>query len=137
MAQKSILACMLVACCMMGLVSVLFMTEGKFLTSIISHEPVHLKHVPNLLFIAGTVQVIFAIAMVMRLGLRGAGDAMWPFIITSVSSYFIRLPLAWLLGVHFGLGIEGIWIGLCAELVIRAAMFSARFLNGGWKQLQV
>lgn len=137
MAQRAVIACTGVACAIMGLFGVLFMTQGAWLTSIISSEPIHLEHAPRLLFIAGVIQVFFAIAMVVRQGLRGAGDAIWPFVITSVSSYAVRLPAAWLLGVYLGLGIEGIWLALCGELVIRSAMFSARFLHGGWKTLRV
>jgi Na+-driven multidrug efflux pump len=137
MARKSILACTAVACAIMGTLGVLFMTQGRLLTSIISSEPVHLKHTPNLLFIAGTVQIFFATAMVMRQGLRGAGDALWPFLITTVSSYAVRLPAAWILGVALGLGIEGIWIALCGELVIRCILFTSRFAHGGWRDLRI
>jgi Na+-driven multidrug efflux pump len=137
MASKAIVACIGVACAIMGLLGVLFMTQGELLTSIISTEPVHMKHVPNLLYICGTIQAAFAVAMVTRQGLRGAGDSMWPFLITSVSSYAVRLPLAWYLGVHLELGIEGIWLGLCGELVVRGALFLGRFMHGGWKRREI
>src|SRR5690606_28367319 len=118
MAQRSILACTAVACVLMGAMGVLFMTHGRLLTSLISSEPVHLDLAPKLLLIAGAVQVFFAIAMVVRQGLRGVGDTVWPFVITTVSSYLVRLPAAWLLGVYFDMGLVGIWLGLCGELVI-------------------
>ena len=75
--------------------------------------------------------------MVVRQGLRGVGDTRWTFMITTVSSYGVRLPASYLFGVTLGMGLEGIWIGLCGELVIRAALFSARFLHGGWKRLEI
>jgi len=137
MAQRAVIACTGVACAIMGLFGVLFISKGEWLTSIISSEEIHLRHTPQLLLIAGTIQVFFAIAMVVRQGLRGAGDAIWPFVITSVSSYFIRLPAAWLLGVYLGWGLQGIWLALCGELVVRSLMFVARFGHGGWKSLQV
>jgi Na+-driven multidrug efflux pump len=137
MAQKSVLACLAVACAIMGFMGVLFMTAGATLTKVISSEPVHLQHVPRLLFICGTVEVLFAAALVFRQALRGTGDALWPFIITTLSSYLVRLPLAWYFGVHLGWGIEGVWIGLCTEVVVRAAMFSARFFHGGWKRIRL
>lgn len=137
MAARSIIACTAVACAIMGLFGFVFMFFGELLTSIISSDPIHLKHAPNLLFIAGTIQIFFAIGMVVRQGLRGAGDAIWPFVITTISSYFVRLPAAWLLGVYLGLGIEGIWYALCGELVVRGLLFAARFLQGGWKRLVV
>jgi Na+-driven multidrug efflux pump len=137
MAQRAIIACTAVAAIIMGVFGSLFMTAGEFLTSIISTEPVHLQHVPRLLFICGTIQIFFALAMVVRQGLRGAGDAVWPFMITTVSSYCVRLPAAWFLGVHLEWGIEGIWIALCGELVVRGVLFTLRFMQGGWKHLKV
>jgi putative MATE family efflux protein len=137
MAQKSVIACAGVACAIMGTLGIAFMTVGRTLTSVISGEEVFLRHTPNLLFICGTIQVFFALAMVFRQGLRGVGDAMGPFIITTVSSYLVRLPAAWFLGVHLGWGIEGIWIALCGEIVIRALLFSARFFHGGWKRIRL
>ena len=89
------------------------------------------------MLICGLVQVFFAIAMVVRQGLRGVGDTTWMFIITTFSSFAIRLPAAWLFGVYLGLGLKGVWIGLCGEFVIRAALTSARFLHGGWKRISV
>jgi Na+-driven multidrug efflux pump len=137
MAQKAILVCAGITSLIMGSVGVLYIVGGEVLTRIISTEPVHVEHVPNLLFICGLSQVFFAIMMVLRQGLRGVGDTTWTFILTTVSSYGVRLPAAWLFGIHFGLGIEGIWIGLCGEMVARAAMFSARFFHGGWKRIRV
>jgi putative MATE family efflux protein len=137
MSQKSVLACLAVGCAIMGVMGVMFMTFGQALTSVISSEPVHMHHVPRLLFICGTVEVLFAAALVFRQALRGAGDAIWPFIITTVSSYLVRLPAAWYFGVYLGWGIEGVWIGLCTEVVVRAIMFSARFFQGGWKRIRL
>jgi Na+-driven multidrug efflux pump len=137
MAAKAILACTGICCAVMGSVGVVYMTLGDQLTVIISREEFHLEHVPNLLLICGLTQVFFAIMMVLRQGLRGVGDTTWTFIITTVASYGVRLPAAWFFGIHLGWGLEGIWIGLCGEMVVRAAMFSARFLHGGWKRIRV
>lgn len=137
MAKRSVWACTFIGCLIMGSLGVLFMTAGHLLTSVISREAIHLEHTPRLLFITGMIQVPFAIAMVIGRALRGTGDSLWPFMITTLSTYLIRLPAAWLLGIHFGLGLEGIWMGLCGELVIRASLFLARFRHGGWMRLRV
>lgn len=137
MARKSVLACTMIAAIAMGLIGVVFMTLGEPLVRIVSTEAVHLRHVPNLLFICGTMQVCFAITMVIRQGLRGVGDTTWTFLITTASSYGVRLPAAYFFGVYLGYGIEGIWIGLCGELCVRAVLFSARFAHGGWTRIKV
>jgi putative MATE family efflux protein len=137
MARRAIIACTLIAILIMGSLGVIFMLFGESLTRIISDQPAHLETVPKLLFICGATEVFFAITMVVRQGLRGVGDTRWTLLITTFSSYGIRLPVAWLLGVYMGYGLTGIWIGLCGEIVIRAILFSARFFNGGWTRITV
>ncbi len=137
LARRAILACTGIAVVVMGLLGLVFVFGGELLTRIISSEPIHLETVPRLLVIAGATQVFFAVTMVVRQGLRGVGDTTWCLILTSVSSYGVRLPATYLFGVTLGLGLEGIWIGLCGEFIVRAALFSARFLHGGWTRVRV
>jgi len=131
-ARKAIVACVLLAIVFMGGIGVVMMYAGHALTAIISNEPLHLELVPKLLFIGGVTQVGFAIMMVIRQALKGVGDTAWTFLITSFSSWCIRLPAAWYLGVYLDLGLVGIWYALCGEMMIRAIFFSLRFWQGGW-----
>ncbi|MFO0828857.1 MAG: MATE family efflux transporter [Phycisphaerales bacterium] len=137
MARRAIWACTLVGVGIMGSLGIVFMTQGELLTRLISREPVHLDVVPKVLFICGMVQIFFALAMVVRNGLRGVGDTTWILVITLVSCYLVRLPAAYVLGVTFGLGLVGIWMGLCGELVVRGLLFLARFVWGRWDRLRV
>ena len=131
-AKKAILACVFLAIVFMGTIGMIMMFAGQTLTGIISNEPLHLELVPQLLFIAGVTQIGFAIMMVIRQTLKGVGDTVWTFIITSFSSWCIRLPAVWYLGVHLDLGLVGVWYALCGEMIIRAALFVIRFWQGGW-----
>ena len=131
-ARKAILACVFLAVLFMGTLGLVMVFAGSTLTSMISTEPMHLELAPKLLFIAGVTQAAFAVMMVIRQALKGVGDTVWTMIITTVSSWGIRLPAAWFLGVHLEMGLVGIWYALCGELIIRALMFCARFKFGGW-----
>ena len=51
-----------------------------------------------------------------------------------VCCWLVAVAGAWLLGVHFGLGLPGIWIAMAVDEALRGAVFSARFLTGGWKK---
>ena len=75
--------------------------------------------------------------MVVRQALRGVGDTVWTFTITTISCYGIRLPAAWIFGIVLDLGLIGVWIALCGELAVRAGLFLARFLHGGWSLRKV
>ena len=121
----------------MGGLGILFILYGKELTSVISDQPIHMEETPKLLAICGVVQIFFALNMIVRQSLRGVGDTKWTLFITTVSSYGVRLPLAWLFGVALGGGLAGIWLGLCSEIVVRGILFTARFLHGGWARVRV
>ena len=54
--------------------------------------------------------------------LRGVGDTRWCLFITTGSSYLVRLPLAWWLGVKLEMGIAGVWWALMGELTLRAVL---------------
>ncbi len=131
-ARKAVMACTLLAVLFMGTLGLVMMFAGNTLTSIISTEPMHLELVPKLLFIAGVTQIGFALMMVVRQALKGVGDTTWTMIITTVSSWGIRLPAAWFLGVYLDLGLVGIWYALCGEMIVRGAMFYLRFRFGNW-----
>ncbi len=137
MARKSINHCLAIGMILMGLFGIVFIVAGRPLTALISDAPVHLESVPPLLVTCGFIQVFFAMGMVCRNGLRGVGDTVWILGITALSSYLVRLPLAWLFGLALGWGLTGIWIGLCAELVVRGIAFWLRFRFGRWELLRV
>ncbi|MHC4220346.1 MAG: MATE family efflux transporter [Planctomycetota bacterium] len=137
MARRAIFACIGLGIVTMGGMGLAFIFGADLLTRVISDEPVHRAEAPALLIIGGSVQVFFAISMVIRQGLRGVGDTRWSFLITTASSFGLRLPAAWALGVWAGLGLKGVWLGLCGEIVVRSLFFAWRFFHGGWQRVRV
>ena len=131
-ARKAVWSCVMLAVIFMGSIGIVMMFAGDSLTSFITQEPMHLALVPKLLFIAGVTQIGFAVMMVIRQALKGVGDTTWTFAITSFSSWCIRLPAAWYLGIHVELGLVGVWYALCGEMLIRAVLFIIRFNQRGW-----
>jgi Na+-driven multidrug efflux pump len=155
MARKAILFAAAVAALQMGLMGILFITLGRAIAGLISSQPEHLHLVPPLLFWTGLVQVPFAIGIALRVGLRGAGDAKWVMWLTWITTYAVRLPLVYFasrVDIHLpaflgggtihnpspvGGTLEWVWIALCAEIVVRAVLFIARFVHGGWQTKRV
>ena len=60
--------------------------------------------------------------------LRGAGDTRFPFLANLIGHYAIGLPVAVWLGLFCGLGVIGLWWGLCAGLTAVAIALLKRFL---------
>ena len=86
-----------------------------------------LVHVSLAFLIADAANVI------ARGVLRGASDVRYAATVGIVTSWLTTPPLAWLLGVHWGLGAAGGWIGLAIEIVVGASLFWLRVLRGGWR----
>lgn len=137
MARRAIRGCLLIAMALMGSAGLVFILKGDWLTQLISHDPIHLDLAPKALFIGGFVQVFFAMSMVLRGALSGAGDTRMSMILAWTSTYCVRVPASWLLGYVLGYGFVGVWIALSGELVLRGLLYLARYLHGGWERVEV
>ncbi len=156
LATVAVLRCTAIASVIMLGFGVAFIVVPDAIVGLFSQVPSHLRLSPELLLICGITQVPFAIAICIRGSLRGAGDTRVVMVLTLISTYLVRIPLAWLAsGVELGFGefvipnpaplqehfgvhpLIGMWMALCFEHCIRAVLFVGRFVQGGWKHVKV
>ncbi|MGB9151060.1 MAG: MATE family efflux transporter [Burkholderiales bacterium] len=64
--------------------------------------------------------------------LRATGDARFPVIAGAASMLLILAGGSWLLGVHFKLGLVGVWIAYAADEWVRGVIMATRWLRFGW-----
>ena len=81
----------------------------------------------SLLIIAGLFQIPDGIQAVGLGILRGIRDIRKPTIVTFISYWIISIPLSYLLGITYGYGIYGIWVGLSIGLTLAAIFHVTRF----------
>lgn len=161
LARRAVWRCAWGSSIFMGAMGLVFIFMPQTVVGLISSQAQHLEQTPKALFITGMIQVPFALSLVFRQALRASGDvgaAMW---ISWVTTYLMRLPLAyaltgtriplpgWLGGGtidnpfpdswsdQLGGPLAAVWVALCVELVIRAAMFTGRFMQGHWARRRV
>jgi len=89
------------------------------------------------LAVVGIGQPAQAVIFALGGALRGAGDTRYPLIVSLVNWFVIRLPLAYVLGFVFGLGLTGIWLGVTIDYFVRAALLAIRFRSGAWARVKV
>jgi multidrug resistance protein, MATE family len=80
-----------------------------------------------LLMVSAVFQISDGLQAVGAGVLRGTGETRFPLAANMVGHYFIGLPVALLLGFHFGYGVVGIWWGLCIGLTSVAIALFWRF----------
>ncbi|MEK8031579.1 MATE family efflux transporter [Ideonella sp. DXS29W] len=64
--------------------------------------------------------------------LRAAGDARYPVAVGSISMLIVLAGGSWLLGIHFGWGLPGLWIAYAADEWIRGLLMWRRWATLGW-----
>jgi Na+-driven multidrug efflux pump len=69
--------------------------------------------------------------------LRGAGDVKYVLGTFTFSAWCVRVPLAAILVLGFGLTAPFAWLAAVAENWVRAALITRRFVAGKWKQMKV
>ena len=89
------------------------------------------------LAVVGLGQPAQAVIFALGGALRGAGDTRFPLIASVVSWFLIRLPLAYVLGFPFGMGLTGIWLAVTVDYFVRAALLALRFRSGAWARVRV
>lgn len=67
--------------------------------------------------------------------LRAAGDARYPAKVNIYVNVVMGTGLAWLLGIHFGYGLPGIWLGYMADECLRGLSVALRWYWLSWTPL--
>lgn len=91
-------------------------------------EPVIAATIP-LLAVCAVFQLSDGIQAVGAGVLRGAGDSRYAFVANVLGHYGAGFPIAIALGIFAGMGVIGLWWGLCAGLTAVAAALLTRFLR--------
>jgi putative MATE family efflux protein len=86
---------------------------------------------------AGFFQIPLMVAIVYFASMRGAGDTRFPMLVTLVSTFLFRIPLAYLFGVTLGWGLFGAWLGMCSDMLVRGISAAVRFAGGRWAHVRV
>ena len=71
--------------------------------------------------------------LVLIQSLRAAGDVVFPVIIAVFSMLGVSVGVSYLLGIHLGFGLVGIFIGLALDELTRGSIVLVRWIKGNWK----
>lgn len=84
----------------------------------------------EVLRIEAFAEPMYAASIVAYGAFVGVGDTMIPAVMNFGSIWLVRIPLAAILAPTMGL--RGVWIAMCLELVFRGAIFLWRMATGAW-----
>jgi len=64
--------------------------------------------------------------------LRATGDVGFPISMAILSMWGVWVPLAWLLGVHLGWGLPGLWMAMTVDEWLRGVLMYRRWKSRAW-----
>lgn len=89
----------------------------------------------SVLRIEAWAEPFFAVSIVAVGALRGAGDTLVPGLMNLLSMWCVRITASALLTPY--LGLKGVWIAMCGELIVRGLIFLLRLIRGRWLNRRV
>ena len=125
------------AAILMGSIGLLLILFPRPFLGIFTNDPEVIQTAILPLRIICAIEVLQAAAFVFAGALRGAGDTVYPMVVTLATMWIIRVPLALLLGLVLGMGLAGAWAGIALDLALRGIIYYFRFRRGGWKLIEV
>ena len=121
----------------MGLVEIVFIFFPARLVAFFTNDPNVVKVSVACLSIFGIGYVVYAWGMVLIQAFNGAGDTLTPTLINLLALWIFQIPLAYLIGIHYSMGIRGAFSAVpIADLVLTITAL-VLFRRGTWKKQKI
>ncbi|GAB6106227.1 MATE family efflux transporter [Fusibacter bizertensis] len=114
-------------------ISILFIILRFKLIGIFSTNSEIVKLGASILLIDLFVEVGRVSNLVIISALKAAGDVNFPVGVGIFSMWLVSTLFAYILGIHFGLGLVGIWIAMAADEILRGIIMFFRLRSGKWR----
>jgi multidrug resistance protein, MATE family len=120
-------------CALFGILITLWFTLGAGGIYALMHQDPFVREIGVPAFrVVGLFQIPLILGIVYFAALRGAGETRMPLAITAFTTYLIRIPIGYVLGVTFEMGLMGAWMGMNLDMLIRGLLASWLFSSRRW-----
>lgn len=110
-----------------------FYLVSEPLISLVTTDPEVILLAHEVLLVEIFLEVGRAVNIVMVGCLQAAGDIKTPMLVGIFGMWCCAVPGSYLLGIHLGWGLVGIWVAMAADEIMRAIIFVFRWQSGKWK----
>jgi MATE family multidrug resistance protein len=113
----------------------IFISIPQFVLSILTANADIIRVAIPILRIAGFAQIFFGIGFVLANGLQAAGESFFVMLTDVTINWFIFVPLAYLFGMIFKWGLNGVWAAMPFYTSLYALVIFAQFKYGKWNKV--
>lgn len=114
------------------LLGIIFISIPQIVLLLITTDQFIINTAQPALRIAGFAQIFYAIGVVLANGLQAAGKTMFVMKAEVVANLFIFVPMAYLFGVYFELGLTWAWAALPIYIIIYSSVILIKFRSKNW-----
>jgi putative MATE family efflux protein len=111
----------------MSFIGIIFYFASPWLATWFTTDKHAVDMVITALRIDAFAQPALAVGLVLAGALQGAGDTKSPMYSTAIGMWVVRIIGVYVLGIHFEMGIAGVWISIAIDLYVRAMFLFYKF----------
>ena len=115
----------------------IFFFFGRQIVSLYTNDPAVIEQGTRILKLVAFVQPFQSSQFILAGALRGAGDTRATMVITFLTVLLVRPGLALLLINGFHWGLDGAWIALVTDQLLRSGLVLLRYNSGKWKKIRI
>jgi len=119
-----------------GFVAIMFFTFPRQITSFFISDSQVVEIGIGYLRILALSQMFMALEIIFEGSFGGAGNTIPPMLV-SITGSLVRIPLAYLLAVHWSIGINGVWWAITLTSIAKGIVLTYWFSRGGWKTQKI
>jgi len=119
-----------------GFVSIMFLLFPKWIASFFISDPKVVEIAIDYLRILALSQVFMALEIVLEGSFSGAGNTIPPMTV-SIPGSVARIPLAYLIAILWGVGVDGVWWAITLTSIAKGSTLAFWFRQGKWKSKKV
>lgn len=117
---------------LVSLMTLIVLFNARAIAAFLSDNSIVVQECVRYIYISLAFEPIMAWGVILGGGLNGAGDTRSLMLIVASSAWLVRLPLGYLLGIHFGLGAPGVWWAMNSSIAVQAALISRHYFRRTW-----
>ncbi|MDD6033519.1 MAG: MATE family efflux transporter [Oscillospiraceae bacterium] len=119
------------------LIGLTFVFFGHQLVGLYNDDPEIIRLGGRILLLVAVMQPLQSSQFIIAGGLRGAGDTRATAVITFITVLLVR-PISAIVFINlFHWGLEGAWIAMVLDQLLRSILVLLRYQSGKWKQIKL
>lgn len=120
----------------LGIAAVFFFFGGS-IVALYNNEPEIVEMGSRILMVMAFIQPFQSSQFIVAGGLRGAGDTKATAVVTFITVLLVRPGVALLMINVFHWGLEGAWLAMAMDQILRTTLIFLRYRSGKWKMASI